>query len=353
MGEKSLNRRSSKNSSIKKFLVPFVIFFILAAAAFGAYYFTFYKNNSNYINSLHNEKLKIDKANSQVADAFKNFDQIDTKNTEEISKVTKILSNSEAIIQDVLTRVKGISPISKYKTQHDNYLRGIEENKKIFAQTLLILQNPTHKDVDKAVEALYKYVSDSTRLYEQAKLGKAYITLPSELLALPDKISQFVAVEKTDYEAKSRILEQYSKYFTEMDKVINGFKGTKTDLSSYIDQINSNKTTLENVYLNIEKKLMALKDLKASFDKISIPPKSIKNHEQFDNVIKGYMDYCEEFKSNLIQFEEAGTDNDKLTGVNQIFQELKKQYKNLDSSFTDYINKYNQDKQLYGDISNI
>lgn len=353
MGEQPLSKRKDKSRNTKKIVLPIAIILFGALASLGAYYFTSYKNDSGYINQILNEKAKIDKANSTSGEVLNNFENIDLKNTEELSKITKALSSSEGLLQDSLKDVKSITPNNKFKNQNDNLILAMEANKKIYTQTLLILQNPTHKDIDNAVDALKKYIKDASNYYKASQIKKVSISLPEEILTLGDKITQFVQIEKTDYEAKSRVYEQYSKYFDEMDKIVSEFKKIKTDLQPNIDLIKSNKATIEDTYLVIERKLISLNDIKTSLDKVSVPPKTIKEHEKFSNIIKGYMDYCEEFKKNVIEFEEAGDDSNKLNGVNQLFDQLKKQYKNIDSSFNDYSNKYEQDKSTYGNVSNI
>jgi hypothetical protein len=270
-----------------------------------------------------------------------------------ITKTKSDMSKAEAQIQAAIVKLKKITPPSKYTKQYNTYINGITLNKKIYTQAYLILKNTKSKDLENAINALYKYVSDSTAAYDAAKLGRSYIELPSDILTLPDKLHQFAFKSYNDYEAKNRLLEQYNAYFDSMDKMVKNYRDIQADMGSYVNSINNNTTTIANVYLEVEKKLNSLTDLQNSYLALTIPPKAVSIHQSFGDILKRYIAYCQDYKTTLTKLEEAGQDQMLIQEATFVFDELEIRYKEIAKAFTDFNEKYNGDKSMYSDSENL
>ena len=344
-----------KNSHpvLQKFLLSILTVILVGTIVFTTYYFTMNKENSSFIDSIYKYKVEVDKSNAIVVEVIKGIDNIDIKSTSTINKIIGQIKIASTILQNTYDEIQKIKPPAKYKAQFSDYVSGIYSNRKIYMQTNLILKNPTSKDLDNAINALYKYVSDASKGYENSKLGKAYIALPAQIVDMPEKINQYAFKSFNDYENRSRSLEEYQSYFKAMDDVLASFNTSKIDLSSNLEPIKNNTISLDDVYIKIENKLSDMSQIQNAYNSLTIPAKMVRRHELFDGILKSYTYYCQDFKLALTKLEEAGNDPTAQAGVNSTFDDLKTKYQIISSNYTDYVNSYYGDKNKYSDINNL
>ena len=339
-----------KNKNLWIALSTLILVFIIL---FGTYYL--FANNAvnGYVGLLIKEKKIIDSANDSAAKALKNIDSLDTNDQDKLKGIISKVSNSESMIMDAYNALEKISPSERYKTQYDNYLKAVSLNKKIYTQTNLILKNTKSKDLKKATDALYDYVAEATNGYEAARLGKSYIMLPTGIIALPDKVSLYANKAYEDYSSKAVLLEQYSTYFTSMDEVNSNFQSVMADLKLNLEKVKDEQASIEDVYILIEDKLSQLRDITDKYNSINVPSKIAQDHQKFNDILNSYTNYCQDFKTNLSQFEESGTDVIKLDEVNNNFTNLEKIYKTIHDSFYSFTDNYELNKTTYTDINNL
>jgi hypothetical protein len=296
------------------------------------------------------KKLKIDDANKAVSDAVKGMDKLDVTNTAELNKIISVISQSDSTLGNSLKVLNNIAPPAKYKTQYQTFVQGIASNRKIYTQANLILKNTKSKDLQKAIDSLDKYTEDTTKFYENSKLGKAYIKLPPDILTLWDKVSNYAIAAYSNQEAQSRLLEQYTAYFDAMDTLIEQFSNAKTDLNSYVEALNNNQITIGDVYIEVERKLGELNRIKGIYTGMAVPPKTLEQHKMFNELINNYTSYCEEFKAALTELEEAGGNKDALGEASLTFESLYVRYVDINRSYTDYKQIYDADKAKYSSM---
>jgi hypothetical protein len=338
---------------LQKLLLSILTVILVGIIVFTTYYFTMNKENTSFVDSIYKYKVEVDKSNAIVVDAIKDIDNIDIKNTASINKIRAQILKASSTLQTTYDEIQKIKPPSKYEIQFSNYVNGIYSNRKIFMQTYLILKNTTSKDLDNAINALYKYVSDASKGYENSKLGKAYIALPSQIVAMPEKINQYAFKSFNDYQNRSRSLEEYQSYFKAMDDVLANFNSTKIDLAVNLEPIKQNTVSLDDVYIKIENKLSDMAQIQNVYSSLTLPAKMANKHQELDNILKAYTYYCQDFKQALTKFEEAGSDATAQADVTATFDDLKTKYDTLSRDFTDYVNAYNGDKMKYSDINNL
>lgn len=339
-----------KNKNILIALSTLILVFIIL---FGTYYLFSNKASNGYVGLLIKEKKKIDSANESAAKVLKNIDSLDINDQDKLKSITSKVSNSESMITAAYNTLIKITPSAKYKTQFDSYVKAVSLNKKIYTQTNLILKNTKSKDLKKATDALYDYVAEATNSYEAARLGKSYIMLPTEIIALPDKVTLFANKAYDEYSSKTILLEQYMTYFTSMDDVTSKFQNVMTDLNISLEKIKNGSATLEEAYILIEDKLSQLRDISDKYNSINVPSKIAKDHQNFNDILNSYTNYCQDFKTNLTQFEESGDDVSKLDEVNNNFINLEKIYNTIKDSFYSFTDTYELNKSTYTNINNL
>ncbi|MCX7885021.1 MAG: hypothetical protein N2448_08350 [Caloramator sp.] len=351
MTEKHNKKKILKKS--EKILLLLSILFLCCLVLYTTYYFIKNKSKSVYINTLYKQKLIIDSVNKESTEVLKNIDNLDINDTSKLNEIISVLSKSENTLQNVINNLSQVSPPQKFKVQFDNLFQGVSLNKKIYTQTLLILKNTKSNNLMSASINLENYIQQTYQHYENAKLDKISILLPSDILVLSDKIYQYASKVYSNHEAKTRLLEQYNNYFYSMDKIISDYQNAKTNLNDELKQIRNGKVTIENIYIKIENKLSFLDSISISYNTLSVPVKVAEQHQKFNNLITMYTNYCLDFKSSLYKLEEATKDEVTLMEINMQLENLNNQYNKINDSFFEFLDKYNEIKSFYTDINNL
>lgn len=348
---KPKTHKTSKTS--QKIIISMSTLLLLGIIFFISFYFTSGKTKSSYIDTLYEQKLKIDEINTTAAESVKNIDKLDITNKEELQSIISTISKAEASIQGCINTLGKISPPANYKEHYTSFLGALALNKKIYTQTNLILKNTKSKDLQKAIDALDKNIEDTSRAYENSKLDKIYIKLPNEILALWNKVGDYAMASYSDFEVKERLLEQYTEYYNSMDTIIESFINEKQDLNTYIDAISANQTTIGDVYAAVDRKMSNLNNIEESYKKLSVPSKTAKQHGKFNEIISSYFSYCEQFKSALTELEEAGSNPDALMEASTSFESLYVTLQDINLRYTQYKELYDKDKDIYMNIDNL
>lgn len=342
-----------KHPAMQKLGLSLLTVAIVGIIVFTTYYFTLNKEDSKYINKLYSFKIDVDKSNDAVVDAIKNIDIVDIKDTKSIDQIKSQVSASSETLKNVLQDIQKLNPPAKYKTQFENYVNGIYSNRKILIQTNLILKNTKSNDISNAIDALYRYVSDASKYYEESKLKKAYISLPTGIIGMPDKVKQYAVKSYNDYENRTRNLEVYQSYFKSMDDILTNFNNSKVDFSSYLDMIKNNQISFSDVYVKIEEKLSDLTSIESSYNSLSSPPKLGDRYNQFSDLLERYGNYCLGFKDALTKYEESQNNSSSPGDTSSNFSDLSAEYKSISQAFIDYLSQYNGDKTKYSNANNL
>jgi hypothetical protein len=347
------NNERKSHPVLQKLGLSALTVLIVVAVVFATYNFTLNKEDSKYINDLYNFKLEVDKSNSNVAEAIKSIDSLDVNSVNEINAIESKISSASSDLQGVVNKLALLKPPSKYEVQYNGYKNGVYLNRRIFMQANLILKNTKSSELKSAINSLTEYITQTSTAYEASKLKKAYIKLPIEIIQMSDKVNTYAFNVYKDYENKTQSLEQYTSYFKSMDSVLANFNTSKEDLNSYINFIKSNTLTMDDVYARVEGKMADITQIQATYTALSVPPKMGDRHKQLDDILKSYFYYCQDFKTALNKFEEAGTDITAQNDVTSTFNDLSNDFKTITTNFTNYWNAYNNDKDRYSDIKNL
>lgn len=349
--KKSGAPKASKTN--QKILISISTLLLLGIIFFVSYHFTSGNTKSSYIDTLYAQKLEVDEINKTVAEAVKNLDKLDTSNKEELSGIISAISKGESSMQGCINTLSEISAPGSYSNNYSSFLEGLTLNKKIFTQSNLILKNTKSKDLQKAIDALKKYIEDTVTAYDNSKLEKVYIEIPSEILSLSDKVGDYALTSYSNYESKARLLEQYTEYFNSMDIIIEDFINEKEDLNTYINAIENSQTSIGEVYVAIDKKLSSLNKIRGSYSKLSVPSKTAKQHGRFNDIINDYSTYCEQFKAVLTELEEAGSNPDALMEVSMSLDDKYVKLQAINALYIEYKELYDKDKDIYMNIDNL
>lgn len=353
------NNRASGSRSSKapkrnqKIIISISTLLLLGIIFFISYHFAFGNTKSEFIDSLYSQKLEVDKINSTVAEGVKNIDKLDIENKEELQRIISVISKGEASMQDRINSLGEITAPANYSSSYTSFMEGLSLNKKIFTQANLILKNTKSKDLQKAIDALDKYIEDTKMAYDNIQIEKVHVKLPGEILTLWDKVGGYALAAYSDYEIKGRLLEQYTEYYHSMDTILEEFINEKEDLNTYIDLISKNQITIGEVYVKIDTKLGKLNKIKKSYSGLSVPAKTAKQHGRFNDILNTYSTYCEEFKKVLTKLEEADGNPDALMEVSISLDDKDLMLQGINTAYIEYKDLYDKDKDIYMNADNL
>lgn len=346
-------QKAKMSKTTQKVLISISTLFLLAIIFFISYRFATGSTKSDYVDQIRAEITKIDDINKDAADSVNAIDKLKDDDKDGLNKIISSLSKAEAAMQKSINAVKEISPPSNYKKHHTAFLDALSLNKKIYSQTNLILKNTKSKELENAYNALKEYIKNTSAAYEASKLEKAYVKLPSGILTLWSNVEAYGKSAYAAYEGKAQLLEQYTKYYNSMDEIIEDFSNIKMDLNTYIDAISANRTTIGDVYIEVDKKLGELAELKNNYSGLTVPSKVAEQHTKLDEIIGKYITYCESFKPILTELEEAGTNQDALMEVSISLEELYVSLTEINVNYKEFKEQYDKNKDIYMNIDNL
>ncbi|EYE87358.1 hypothetical protein Q428_13770 [Fervidicella metallireducens AeB] len=342
-----VTRNKTNRKSRQKIYIALSTVLLGLAIMFGTYYYMSNRVSFQYINTLYSEKENIDKANSLITETIKKLNS-NSNNPENINELKSSVIEAESKIQDSLDRLKKYNPPAQYNMDFNNYLKAISLNKKLYNQTNLILKNSNSKDAFNAIDTLSKLIDEIKITYEKSNAKKATIKLPNEITNLPEVLNQITLVEYKKHEEKNRLLEQYTTYFDSMEMVIQSLNVELTNLNDNLMAMKNNETSIESVYMAIENKLSNLATIKSEYSKISVPAALADSHKLFEEILKSYNYYCQDFKSALTKLEQSGNYRTEID-----FIELDGNFQEISAKFEEYVTKFNDNKNFYTNPDNI
>lgn len=346
-----------KAKSGKRILIKIMIFVltlcIVGGVFFAAYHIMSRESSEGYTTALKAQKKAIDEANDNAAEAVDKLNSMTEEDKETLSQIIDTFSASEAAIRKALSVAKEITIPAKYQDQFNQLITGMDYNKKIYSQALLLLKNPTSSDRTAALEDLNNYISEAASLYYKGKVNEISIELPNEILSLQGTIDSYSEDIYKEYQDKLVILSKNKEYYDAMESIINNFKNEMGDLSLSFNRITSKQATVPEIYSNIEKKLLSLTKIITAYNEITAPSVAGDVHKGFYGIINAYIIYCQDYESALLTYQAAGEDEAALAECSVTIGYLNNKYVDISNNFDAYHTSFNDSKDKYTDINNI
>lgn len=339
---------------IKWTLIILSCILMLFCISYSAYYCLSKKTSSNYSNDLYKHKLAIDKANSSAALAIKSAN-LNNMSSANIKNLQAAFTSSQDALSSELSSLKSINPPSEFSAQFKLFLSALEQNKNIYTQSILILKNTKSDKIQDACSALSKYIDDAASLYKKSNYKNISISIPNEIKSFPSPLKQYALNQYSNYKSKEDLLKQYNDYFNKMNQLVQQFQTNLSNLNTNVSLIQTKSESVDDVYVIIQKKIDTINVIITTYNSMSVPPKTTKQHQSFYEIIKIYLDYCLNFKDTLTSYESAlskagAADTSSYTNS---FNSLNNTYNTIYQSFKNYSNQFNSDKDKYSDINNL
>jgi hypothetical protein len=346
-----------KAKSGKKILIKILILVltlcIVGGIFFAAYHIMNGESSKTYTSTLKAQKKTVDDANKAAAEAADKLSSMAKGDEETLAQITKVFTTSESEIRKAISATKEIAIPAKYQSQFDQLIAGMDYNKKIYSQALLLIKNPTSSDRDAALKDLNNYISEAASSYYKGEVNGISIELPNEILSLQGTIDTYSEDIYKEHQGKLEILNKNKEYYEAMDDIIKNFKSEMTDLSISFKKITNNQAKVSDVYSNIEKKLLSLTKISTTYNGLTAPSVAGDVHKSFNSVITAYISYCQDYESALLTYQDAGEDEAALAECSVTIGSLDNEYVDISNSFEAFKTSFDNSKDKYTDINNI
>lgn len=226
-------------------------------------------------------------------------------------------------------KLKTIQPSNKYKNSYNNLIIGLENNIKLYEQTLAILNSPSSQDLPKAFNDMMNYKNNCEKYYKLCSSDGLKIKLTSNATIFLKNSSNYINALiklKRDSDIKN---SQKNDFLISMDKCIERFSKINEDLSPIYERLQRENKGFQVLIDDINKKMADFSDLKTSLYSIAIPSDAIDYYSEFQEILDQYDKYINnifiEIKSNEkpdIIIETASY----INVINQSFEAFKNKY---------------------------
>lgn len=327
---------------------------LLFCVSYSAYYYLIKKTNSSYTDEMYKHKITINKANSSAASAIRSAN-LNSLSDKDVTNLKAAFTSSQNILGSEIISLKALNLPSQFKNKCDLLLNAVEQNKNIYTQSLLILKNYKSDKIQDACDSLSKYIESTISLYKKSNCKDIEITIPSEIKSFPGPLKQFTLNEYSNYKSKEDLLKQYNDYFNTMNQLVQKFQSSLTNLNTNISMIQTKSESLDDLYGIIQKKTDTINSIITTYNSLSVPPKTTKQHQNFYDIVKSYLDYCLNFKDTLTTYKNTiskagGADT---SSFDSSFNSLNNTYNTIYQSFKNYLTLLNNDKEKYSDANNL
>lgn len=340
-----------KSKHTKSIILKISIFLLccltIAAAFFLAYNYIFKRTDNAFLDKVAVQVTALNDANLAAANIVEGLGTASIEDETIISNINHQLYSSSKSIQGVTSKLEDITVPSRYADDISALIEGTKENKKVYDQTVLILKNTKSPKLEDAITSLGNYIDKSVQNYSSVNLAHIQVTLPNNILMINDTVHQYAFRAYNDYEAKNREIELYTAYYTAMDTVVRGLQSNLEDFSSSIILIKNNVRSAADIYSKIDKKLIALYDLKDSYSKISLPPKVVTSHKKFGSFLDQYISYCRSYKNAISSLSDSDNTEETLLSISSNLDKLSADFKKLISSYSAYTDTFYNDMDIY------
>jgi len=348
-------KKKAKNGNkiLIKILILILTLCVVGGIFYAAYYIMTDKNSVTYTSTLKEQKKAVDDANEAAAEAAEKLSSISEGDEETISQIKDVFSDAESAIKKAVSATKKITIPAKYKDQFKQLIAGMDYNKKIYSQALLLIKNPTSSDRDAGLNDLGNYISEAASSYNKGIINGISIELPNEILSLQGTIDTYSEDLYNEYKDKLDVLNKNKEYYTAMENIITNFRNEMTDLSTSFKKITNSQSTVSEVYSSIEKKLLTLTNIKKSYNELTAPSVAGDVHKSFNSVINAYISYCQNYESALLTYQAAGSDEAALAELSVTISSLDNEYVNISISLETFYASFCDSRDKYTDINNI
>ncbi|MBK1812493.1 hypothetical protein JHL18_17885 [Clostridium sp. YIM B02505] len=233
-------------------------------------------------------------------------------------------------------KLEQIKPSAKYKDTYENLSLGLNNNMKLYEQTLNIMKNPSSKDIQASLQNLTKYEEDCIKYYKLCKSNGVKVSLSPSFSSFFSSVSSYVnQLVKLNRDSDIKT-SQKNDFLIAFDDCIKNFYPLKEDLSAAVTRAQDENRSLSGIQSDVANKIVQLEKLKTSLYEISVPSDGVECFSDFEETLKSYDTYISTLSEAL---KSQSNQAEKLKDAFSKYDDMNSSYKNFNKSYDDYKSK--------------
>lgn len=352
--EENYEENAPKKSGIRKFMIGFLItVLILGAAAlamFLAYNYFMKDSNSEYLSSVSKLDDSINKINDDLAAVLNNDGALPTDN------ILSQLAPTYNALDDVTTKISGITAPSSFASSHQKLLDAVKLNKIIYQQLESIIKKPVDTNVADTISSFTQNIDTCMNDYLSIDIKGIDISMPDEIQNLPQRVDSWVQLKQTEYAQVASLIASFTKYFDAMSKILVSYDSSKVDISQSLNTAKADRTSWSKVLSLIDSSEAIVKTAKDTYSKLQIPSQLTTFNKDFLPILDDTLGYYAKLREAVqadMEFDKTGMTPEDITkktnDIAALYQDAEKLNSSSSMNYQKFASSFSAQKDKFMD----
>ncbi|WMJ80389.1 hypothetical protein RBU49_16535 [Clostridium sp. MB40-C1] len=279
-----------QDKKTQKTLIFVLVFILLGLVAFyGTYYFFTKKSLSTYEKNIHSEINTINSLNESTPKFIKGQTIDNEKILNELPSLISSLKTSEQ-------KSKGFVVMDKYKSDHENLLKGLKDNISLYEQIYLVCKNPKSKTLKNNLNLINKFKDNCMNEYSLVSIKRLKIALPKECLDFINNTIFFIEKQIRQNTDNEIAHSQNKEFLNSLTTLVDNFNSINKNFSEEINKAQQDSSLYNELINKITTTKYSIDKIKSKASNITVPQDSIMLYNYFTKVLDDYSSYIEDLK---------------------------------------------------------
>ena len=265
-----------------------------------------------------------------------------------LSQTQQSLQVHKNELDELAGTFQSMHPPSKFEDQHQKLLELLRLEQSIVQEALLILPNPLAAETDNLLNSNKEQNEAARNLGDSLAIPGISFRMSNEMTTFPNEITLYVEGQRKALREKQELLTSLTKFFQEMDGLIQRYDNAKTDLGGMLENLRKGGYTWGDYFSSLSQARNIRSSLRFQADRLSAPKGAEELKRQFSDVLTNSLRYCD--MMNAAARVEHGTNYNyavpkykEASGVNDQVQE----------SYSSFRSFYQSEKERLSHIENL
>ncbi len=265
-----------------------------------------------------------------------------------LSQTQQALQVHKNELDELAGSFQAMRPPSKFEEQHQKLLELLRLEQSIVQEALLILPNPLAAETDNLLNSIKEQNETARNLGDALAIPGVTFRMSNEMTTFPNEITLYVEGQRKALREKQELLTALTKFFQEMDGLIQRYDNAKTDLGGMLENLHKGGYTWGDYFSSLNQARGIRSSLRFQADRLIAPKGAEELKRQFSDVLTTSLRYCD--MMNAAARVEHGTNYNyavpkykEASGVNEQVQE----------SYSSFRSFYQSEKERLSHIENL
>ena len=265
-----------------------------------------------------------------------------------LSQTQQSLQVHKNELDELASNFQAMRPPGKLEDQHQKVLELLRLEQSIVQEALLILPNPLASETDNLLNSIKEQNEAARALGDTLTIPDISFRMSNEMTTFPNEITLYVEGQRKMLREKQELLTALTKFFQEMDGLIQRYDNAKTDLGGMLENLRKGGYTWGDYFSSLNQARGIRSSLRFQADRLSAPKGTEDLKRQFSEVLTTSLRYCDmmnaaahvEYGSN---YNRAVPKYKEASGVNDQVQD----------SYNSFRSFYQSEKERLSHIENL